>query len=143
MRGRSTAPIVAAAVVAAGGCGGDGETYALEPTRECLSAQGARVIWLDDEPGESDRFAARGGTLVAFGVYEVTLRFGDDAAEAEELAGRLEDHRYLDPFNARDYRFVVRRKGNAVVTAQVPSDEEPTSDLENVLGRAEGCLKAT
>ncbi len=128
-----------AAVAAVGGCGGDGETYSLEPTRECLSATGARVIWFD-EPGERDPSPTKGGSLIARGAYEVTVRFGEDAAEAEALAERLEKHEYLDPFEGREYRFVVRRSGNAVVSARVPKDEYPTSDLGGVLDRAEHCL---
>lgn len=139
MRWRSAAPTLVAAVAVVGGCGGAGETYSLEPTRECLSAGGARVIWVDG-PGEFDPLAGSTGTLVAYGVYEVTVHFGEDAAEAAALAERLEKHEDLDPFEGREYRFVVRRSGNAVVSARVPKDEYPTSDLGSVLDRAEHCL---
>jgi hypothetical protein len=56
------------------------------------------------------------------------------------VAEKLEQHEYSDPFEGREYRFVVRRRSNAVVSARVPKDEEPTSDLEDVLDAAEHCL---
>jgi hypothetical protein len=47
--------------------------------------------------GEVDGFAPSGGGLVARGAYEVTVRFGKDAAEAEAVAEKLEQHEFLDP----------------------------------------------
>ena len=146
MRWRSMAPLMVAAVAAVGGCGGDSETYAVEPTMKCLSAMGVRVsYWLpDEEVGDiEDPFATSGGSLLAKGAYNVTVRFGKDAAEAEAVAEKLEEHEYLEPFEGREYRFVVRRRSNAVVSAHIPDDEEPdTSDLRGVLDAAERCLGA-
>jgi hypothetical protein len=56
---------------------------------------------------------------------------------------KLEEHEYLEPFEGHEYRFVVRRRSNTVVSAHVPNDEEPdTSDLRGVLDAAERCLSA-
>jgi hypothetical protein len=105
-------------------------------------ATGIRVIWFE-EAGDLDPFATTGGSLVARGAYEVTVRFGKDAAEAEAVAEKLEQHEYLDPFEGREYRFVVRRRSNAVVSARVPKDEEPDErSLGDVLEAAERCLTA-
>jgi hypothetical protein len=53
----------------------------------------------------------------------------------------IEEHEYLEPFEGREYRFVVRRRSNAVVSAHIPNDEEPdASDLRGVLDAAERCL---
>jgi hypothetical protein len=146
MRWRSMAPVLVAAVAAVGGCGGESETYSVEPTMKCLSAMGIRVsYWLpDEEVGDlEDPFATSGGSLLAKGAYNVTVRFGKDAAEAEAVAEKLEEHEYLEPFEGREYRFVVRRRSNAVISAHVPKDEEPDeSDLRDVLDAAERCLTA-
>jgi hypothetical protein len=132
-----------AAVAVAGGCGGESETYSVEPTSKCLSATGIRVSWFG-EAGDADPFATTGGSLLARGVYDVTVRFGKDAAEAEAVAEKLEQHEYVDPFEGREYRFVVRRRSNAVVSARVPNDEEPDErSLRDVLDAAERCLTAT
>jgi hypothetical protein len=40
-----------------------------------------RIIWFEG-PGEVDGFAPSRGGLVVRGAYEVTVRFGKDAAEA-------------------------------------------------------------
>jgi hypothetical protein len=140
------APLLVAAVAAVGGCGGDSETYAVEPTMKCLSGMGVRVsYWLpDEEVGDiEDPFATSGGSLLAKGAYNVTVRFGKDAGEAEAVAEKLEEHEYLEPFEGREYRFVVRRRSNAVVSAHIPNDEEPdASDLRGVLDAAERCLSA-
>jgi hypothetical protein len=136
------APVLVAAVAAVGGCRGESETYSVEPTSKCLSATGIRVIWFE-EAGDLDPFATTGGSLVARGAYEVTVRFGKDAAEAEAVAEKLEQHEYLDPFEGREYRFVVHRRSNAVVSARVPKDEEPDErSLRDVLEAAERCLTA-
>jgi hypothetical protein len=143
MRWRSMAPVLVAAVAAVAGCGGESETYAVEPTSKCLSATGIRVMWNEGEAGDLDPFATSGGSLLARGVYDVTVRFGKDAAEAEAVAEKLEQHEYLEPFEGREYRFVVRSRSNAVVSARVPNDEEPDeSDLRDVLDAAERCLTA-
>lgn len=139
MRWRSMAPTLVAAVAAVRGCGSESETYSVEPTSRCLSAAGVRVIWFEG-PGEVDGFAPSGGGLVARGAYEVTVRFGKDAAEAEAVAEKLEQHEFFDPFDGVEYRFEVRRRSNAVVSARVPKGEGPTSDLKDVLDAAEGCL---
>lgn len=138
------APFLVAAVAAVGGCGGESETYSVEPTMKCLSAMGIRVsYWLPNEETGNDPFATSGGSLLAKDAYNVTVRFGKDAAEAEALAEKLEQHEYLEPFEGREYRFVVRRRSNAVVSAHVPNDEEPDeSDLRGVLDAAERCLTA-
>ena len=75
-----------AAVAAVGGCRGESETYSVEPTSKCLSTTGVRVNWYE-EAGDVDPFATTGGGLVARGVYEVTVRFGKDAAEARGGGG--------------------------------------------------------
>jgi hypothetical protein len=81
--------------------------------------------------------------LFARGAYDVTVRFGKDAAEAEAVAEKLEEYEELDPFDGREYRFVVRRRINAVISACVPTDEVPrTSDVRGVLDGAERCLTA-
>jgi hypothetical protein len=90
------APVLVATVAAVGGCGGESETYSVEPTSKCLSATGVRVNWYE-EAGEVDPFATSGGALVARGAYDVTVRFGKDAAEAEAVAEKLERHEDLDP----------------------------------------------
>jgi hypothetical protein len=138
------APVLVAAVAAVGGCGGESETYAVEPTSKCLSAMGVRVsYWLPNEETGDDPFATSGGSLLAKGACNVTVRFGRDAAEAEAVAEKLEEQEYLEPFEGREYRFVVRRRSNAVVSAHVPNDEEPdASDLRGVLDAAERCLSA-
>jgi hypothetical protein len=136
------APVLVAVVAAVGGCGGDRETYAVEPTSKCLSATGIRVNWYEGA-GKVDPFPTSGGAVVAFGVYEVRVRFGKDAGEAEAVAEKLEEYEYEDPFEAREYRFVVRRRSNAVVSARVPKDEEPDErSLRDVLDAAERCLTA-
>jgi hypothetical protein len=134
------APVLVAAVATVGGCRGESETY--EPTSKCLSATGIRVIW-HEGAGDVDPFATTGGSLLARGVYEVTVRFGKDAAEAEAVAEKLEQHESLDPFEGREYRFVVRRRSNAIVKARVPKDEVPDErSLRDVLNAAERCLTA-
>jgi hypothetical protein len=136
------APVLVAAVAAVGGCRGEGETYSVEPTSKCLSATGIRVSWVE-EAGDLDPFPTNGGNLLARGAYEVTVRFGKDAAEAEAVAERLEQYEYVDPFEGREYRFVVRRRSNAVISARVPKDEEPNErSLRGVLDAAERCLTA-
>jgi hypothetical protein len=136
------APVLVGAVAAVGGCGGENETYSVGPTSKCLYATGARVNWYEGA-GEVDPFPTSGGALVAFGAYEVTVRFGKDAAEAEAVAEKLEQHEYLDPFEGREYRFVVRSRSNAVVSARVPKDEQPDErSLRDVLDAAERCLTA-
>ena len=100
-------------------------------------------MW-NDEPGGTDPFATQGGSLIAKGVYDVTVRFGEDATEAEAVAEKLQRHEYEDPFEGRDYRLVVRRRSNAVLSARVPADEAPDrEDLAEVLNVAERCLTAT
>jgi hypothetical protein len=138
------APVLVAAVTAATGCGGESETYSVEPTMKCLSATGIRVsYWLPNEETGDDPFATDGGSLLAKGAYNVTVRFGKDAAEAEGVAEKLERHEYLDPFEGREYRFVVRRRSNAVISAHVPKDEEPHErSLRDVLEAAQRCLTA-
>jgi hypothetical protein len=139
------APVFVGAVAAVAGCGGESETYAVEPTMKCLSAMGIRVsYWLPSEEAADDPFATSGGSLLAKGAYNVTVRFGKDAAEGEAVAEKLEEHEYLEPFEGREYRFVVRRSSNAIISAHVPKDEEPdASDLRGVLDAAEGCLTTT
>jgi hypothetical protein len=138
------APLLVAAVAAIGGCGGESETYAVEPTSKCLSATGVRVsYWLPNEETGEDPFVTRGGSLLAKGAYDVFVRFGKDAAEAEAVAEKVEQQEEFDPFEGRDYRFVVRRRSNAVISARVPKDEEPDErSLRGVLDAAEGCLTA-
>jgi hypothetical protein len=142
------APVLVAVVAAVVGCGGDGETYSVEPTMKCLSAMGIRVVyWLPDkEAGDNDNddpFPTSGGSLLARGAYDVNVRFGKDAAEAEAVAEKLEHQIFLDRFEGREYRLVVRRRSNAVVSARVPTDEEPDEQsLRGVLDAAEGCLRA-
>jgi hypothetical protein len=59
------------------------------------------------------------------------------------VAEKLGQHEYLDPFEGREYRFVVHRRSNAVVSARVPKDEEPDErSLRDVLEAAERCLTA-
>jgi hypothetical protein len=138
------APVLVAAAAAAAGCGGESETYAVEPTSRCLSAMGIRVgYWLPNEEAGDDPFATSGGSLLAKGAYNVTVRFGKDAAEVEAVAEKLEEHEFLEPFEGREYRFVVRRRSNAVISAHVPNDEEPHErSLRDVLEAAERCLTA-
>jgi hypothetical protein len=145
MRSRSGATVLVAAVAAVAGCGGERETYTVEPTSKCLSDMGIRVgYWLPNEEGAgNDPFATSRGSLHAKGAYNVTVRFGKDAAEAEAVAEMLEEHEYLEPFEGREYRFVVLRRSNAVIAAHVPKDEEPHErSLTGVLDAAEGCLTA-
>lgn len=131
-----------ATVAAVAGCGGESKTYSVEPTSKCLSTTGIRVNWFEGA-GEVDPFPTSGGTLVAFGAYKVTVRFGKDAAEAETVAEKLQEYEYLDPFAGREYRFVVRRRSNAVISAGVAKDEEPDErSLRDVLDAAERCLTA-
>jgi hypothetical protein len=137
------APVLVAAVAAVAGCGGESETYSVEPTSKCLSAMGIRLgYWLpNEEAAGDDPFATSRGSLHAWGAYNVTVRFGKDATEAEAVAEKLEEHQYLEPFEGREYRFVVRRRSNAVIAAHVPKDEEPHErSLRGVLDAAEGCL---
>jgi hypothetical protein len=148
MRWRSMAPVLVAAVAAVGGCRDDSETYVVEPTSKCLSATGVRVDMFEaTDPAQPVQATGAGfvettgGSLLARGAYDVTVLFGADAAEAEAAAEKLERYEYLDPFEGREYRFVVRRRSNAVVSARVPNDEEPTSDLGDVLDAAERCLR--
>jgi hypothetical protein len=90
-----------------------------------------------------DPFTTSGGSLLAKGAYDVFVRFGKDAAEAEAVAEKVEQQEEFDPFEGRDYRFVVRRRSNAVISARVPKDEEPDErSLRGVLDAAEGCLTA-
>jgi hypothetical protein len=142
MRWLLMAPVLVAAVAAAGGCRGETETYSVEPTSICLSDTGIRVMW-NEEASDLDPFATSGGSLLARGAYDVTVHFGKDAAEAEAVAKKLERHEYEDPFEGREYRFVVRRRSNAVVSVRVPTDEEPhKQSLSSVLDAAESCLRA-
>jgi hypothetical protein len=139
------APVLVAAVAAVAGCGGESETYTVEPTSKCLSDMGIRVgYWLPNEKGAgNDPFATSGGSLYAKGAYNVTVRFGKNATEAGAVAEKLEEHEYLEPFEGREYRLVVRRRSNAVITAHVPKDEEPHErSLRDVLEATEGCLTA-
>jgi hypothetical protein len=137
-----------AVVAAVGGCGGESETYAVEPTMKCLSAMGIRVVyWLPNEEavdGDNGPFTTSGGSLLAKGAYDVFVRFGKDAAEAEAVAEEVEQHEEFDPFAGLDYRFVVRRESNAVISARVPKDEEPDErSLTDGLDTAESCLRPT
>ena len=135
------APVLVAAVAVAAGCGDESETYSVEPTSKCLAATGIRVMW-NEGAGPTDPFATSGGSLIARGAYDVTVRFGKDAAEAEAVAEELERHEDPDALEGREYRFVARTRSNAVVSARVPSDQEPDeSDLGNVLDAAERCLR--
>lgn len=146
MRRRTVAAVLVALVAAVVGCGSEGETFSVEPTMKCLSAAGVRVVyWLPNEDPRDleDPFTTSGGSLLAKGAYDVTVRFGKDAAEAEAVAEKLEKYEELDPFEGREYRFVVQRRSNAVVSARVPKDEEPDGrSLDGVLDAAEGCLTA-
>jgi hypothetical protein len=142
MRWRSMALVLVAAVAAVGGCRGESETYSVEPTSKCLSATGVRGGWFE-EAGEDDPLATSAGSLFARGAYDLTVRFGKDVAEAEAVAEKLEEYEELDPFEGREYRFVVRRRSNAVISARVPKDEEPDErSLRDVLDAAERCLTA-
>jgi hypothetical protein len=92
----------------------------------------------------ADPFAASRGFLVARGAYDVTVSFGADAGEAEALSEKLDDYEYLDASEGIEYRLIVRRRDNAVISVRVPTDEEPSRDeVEEVLDVAERCLTAT
>jgi hypothetical protein len=112
---------------------------------KCLSAMGigSPTGCPTRRSGTSTIPSTSGGSLLAKGAYDVTVRFGKDAAEAQAVAEKLGEYEESDPFEGREYRFVVRRRSNAVISGRVPNDEEPgASDLRDVLDRAERCLTA-
>lgn len=139
-------PLMLGALLAAvAGCGGGSETYAVEPTEACLRAKGVTTWWEDKpEPGASGPFSATQGSLFAQGVVPVHVLFGADAGEAEAWAEGLEDYQYPE-VDGRQYRMVVRRRGNAVLGARVPVEEEfydpPSDEVREALDAAEHCLR--
>ena len=93
-----------------------------------------------------DPYRATQGSLLADGVVPVHVLFGKDGTEAEAMAERLGDYQYLDGFEGREYRMEVRRRGNAVLGAQVHVEAEyydpPADEVGEALDAAEKCLTA-
>ena len=123
---RRPLPLVVAIVVLAAGCGGKAN-YTRAKTRACL-AEHARI------GGKLDFVAstATGGAFVAHldGNF-VTVLFGEDESDAEELEGAYQ--RFAFPNVRVGLPDVLRREGNAVMLwHEHPSDDE----LETV----EDCL---
>jgi hypothetical protein len=75
----------------------------------------------------------------------VSVLFGKDAAEAAAIAERLDDYHYLGG-EGREYELELRRRGNAVLGAQVPVEQEfydpPADEVDEALDAAEDCLRA-
>jgi hypothetical protein len=148
-------PLLVGAVLAAvAACSGGTETYALEPTAACLQGKGVRVGEFDNPaPGEPrGPLRATHGSLHAGGVSRrglgavpVSVLFGKDAAEAGAIAERLEDYHY-PLVDGREYELELRRRGNAVLGAQVPVEAEyydaPADEVDEALDAAEDCLRA-
>jgi hypothetical protein len=139
--------LVGALLAALAACSGGSETYALEPTAACLAAKGVRVGEFDNPaPGEPrGPLRATHGVLHARGAPPVNVLFGKDAAEAGAIADRLEDYRY-PLVDGREYELELRRRGNAVLGAQVPVEAEyydpPADVVDEALDAAEDCLRA-
>jgi hypothetical protein len=141
-------PVLVGALLAAlAGCSGSSETYALEPTAACLGGKGVMVGEFDyPAPGEPrGPLRATHGYLHARGAPPVNVLFGKDAAEAGAIAERLEDYRY-PLVDGREYELELRRRGNAVLGAQVPVEAEyydpPADVVDEALDAAEDCLRA-
>ena len=147
-------PVLVGALLATiAGCSSSSETYALEPTAACLGARGVEVAMFEEPESEEpeanqggDPYRATQGYLLADGVVPVRVLFGKDGAEAEAMAERLEDYQYLDGFEGREYRMEVRRRGNAVLGAEVHVEAEyydpPADEVREALDTAERCLGA-
>jgi hypothetical protein len=101
-----------------------------------------------DKPGprELNPFPATHGDLLTRAVVPVTIRFAADADEGGRLVDGLEDYQYLDGFDGREYRMVVRRRSNTVLSARVPVEKEPydppSDQVSEALDAAERCLTA-
>jgi hypothetical protein len=129
------------------GCSGSSETYALEPTVACLGGKGVSVVEFEKPaPGEPvGPLRATHGYLHARGAVPVNVLFGKDAAEADAIAERLDDYHY-PLVDGREYELELRRRGNAVLGAQVPVEGEyydpPADEVDEALDAAERCLTA-
>jgi hypothetical protein len=150
MRCGVIALLVGALLAAVAACSGSSETYALEPTEACLGARGVEVVGFSKKPETNkvvDPYRATQGSLLVDGVVPVHILFGKDAAEGEAMAERLEDYQYLDGFEGREHRMEVRRRGNAVLGADVHVDAEyydpPADEVGEALDGAEECLTHT
>ena len=131
---RSRAILAVLPVAAPAACSG-GETYSIDATRDCLASRGIEVERSDEGWGAPEGFRASGGALRLPG--EVAIHFAGDAAEAESLADELT--RYVAASSLGDqYRTVVDRSGNAVVSASLKGSEE----LPRTFQTAESCLAA-
>jgi hypothetical protein len=123
------------------------ETYALQPTEACLRGKGVMAVELENPaPGEPrGPLRATEGLLHAPGAVPVSVLFGKDAAEAGAIAERLEDYHY-PLVDGREYELELRARGNAVLGAQVPVEEEfydpPPDEVDEALDAAEDCLRA-
>lgn len=138
--------LVGALLAAVAACSGGSETYALQATVACLEGKGVTVVELDNPaPGEPrGPLRATHGILHARGAVPVNVLFGKDAAEAGAIAERLEDYHY-PLVDGRQYELELRRRGNAVLGAQVPVEAEyydaPADEVDEALDAAEHCLR--
>jgi hypothetical protein len=146
MRGGVT-PLLVGVLLVIAGCSGSSETYAIEPTEACLGGKGVTVVDFEKRaPGEPrGPLRATHGHLLARGAVPVSVLFGKDAAEAAAIAERLDDYHYLGG-EGREYELELRQRGNAVLGAQVPVEEEfydpPADEVDEALDAAEDCLRA-
>ena len=138
--------LVGGLLAAVAACRGGSETYALQPTAACLEGKGVRVVEFENPaPGEPrGPLRATHGSLLARGAVPVNVLFGKDAAEAGAIAERLEDYHYV-LVDGREYELELRRRGNAVLGAQVPVEQEfydaPSDEVSEALDAAEQCLR--
>jgi hypothetical protein len=139
--------LVGALLAGLAGCSRSSETYALRPTEACLRGKGVLVVEFDNPaPGEPrSPLRATHGYLHVRGAPPVNVLFGKDAGEAGAIAERLEDYRY-PLVDGREYELELRRRGNAVLGAQVPVEAEyydpPPDVVDEALDAAEDCLRA-
>jgi hypothetical protein len=138
---------VGALLAAVAACSGGTETYALQPTEACLRGKGVMAVDFENPaPGEPrGPLRATQGYLHARGAVPVDVLFGKNAAEASAIAERLEDYHY-PLVDGPEYELELRRRGNVVLGAQVPVEEEfydpPADDVDEALDAAEDCLRA-
>lgn len=122
------AGLVAAGGVLAGlaGCGGD-STYAVAPTRACLRDAGVELDTARIDPVATTALA--GALHASFPGNEVTISFGRDAEEAEQLERAY--RRFAPPRLRPVLADVLKRRRNTVMiwgVSPAPADETTVVD---------------